>query len=74
MYNDIKIYADDNDYGYRFNLNHPRIRELYERYKQHKGYASTYPLSDEERAEFEMYLQQSIEKQRRKNNENTAEN
>lgn len=66
VYNNNKIYADNNDYGYRFNLNHPRIRELYERYKRNKGYASTYPLSDEERAEFEMYLQQSIDRQKEK--------
>ena len=63
------IYTQPNKYGYKFNLNNPRIQELYERYKASKGYASTYPLSDGERIEFENYLQQSIEKQRRKNDE-----
>lgn len=63
------IYAEPNKYGYRFNVNHPVIRNMYERYKRVKGYATIYPLSDNERFEFEKYLQDSIDKQKeRKNN------
>lgn len=62
----MTILTEPNKYGYKFNLNHPRIRTLYERYKKSKGYASTYPLSDSERFEFEEYLQKSIDKQKEK--------
>lgn len=28
------IYAKNNPYGYKINVNHPKIRPLYERYKE----------------------------------------
>lgn len=56
------IYNDNNPYGYRYNLNHPQIRELYERYKAWKD-IKTIP-SDEERREFEAYVDKLIDKQK----------
>ena len=31
------IYAPENKYGYKINVNHPVIRVLYDRYKKWKG-------------------------------------
>lgn len=56
MTNADSIYTQDNRYGYRYNINHPTIRELYERYVNWKGLSNAYPLSDGERKEFEGYL------------------
>lgn len=50
------IFNDDNPYGYRININHPKVRKLYERYKKWKGIPPATPMSDNERLEFEMYL------------------
>lgn len=50
------ILLANNPYGYRVNINHPRVAELYERYKRWKGIAHTTPMSDNERTEFETYI------------------
>ena len=52
----ISIYCAPNKYGFRLNLRHPKINELYRRYKAWKGYAPHLPLSDNERREFENYI------------------
>lgn len=54
--NDVSIFNEDNDYGYKFNVNHPKINELYRRFKLWKGYSMNFPLTDEQRFEFENYL------------------
>ncbi len=38
-----------NPWDYRVNVNHPRMRPLYERFKGWKGVPAWCPLSDEER-------------------------
>jgi len=44
------VWNENNPYGYKLNVNHPRIRPLYEQYiKEHGGQ----PLSDRERFAFE---------------------
>ena len=48
------VYAVANPYGYRYNINHPRINQLYRRYKMWKGLCR--PLTDAERHDFERYL------------------
>ena len=53
---EISIFCSPNAYGYRLNVNHPKINELYRRYKRWKGLASDFPLSDSERFEFERYV------------------
>lgn len=58
------IYAKDNPYGYKINVNHPKIRPLYERYKE-KVVESI--LSDRQRRHFELLVFELIE--RRKHNE-----
>lgn len=49
------IECKPNKYGYRLNLNHPAVDELYKRFKRWKGIHINDPLSDEERKEFEDY-------------------
>jgi len=50
------MFLSNNPYGFRLNINHSRINELYRRYKVWKGLPSTMPLSDEQRHEFEKYI------------------
>lgn len=52
----ISIFNTDNQYGYVLNVNHPKINELYNRYKLWKGFAASFSLSDEQRFEFESYI------------------
>lgn len=47
------IYAPQNKYGYRININHPKIKPIYERYK-FKNHIMI--MSDSERFEFEKKL------------------
>ena len=60
------IYAKPNKYGYKIAINHPKIKPLYERYKDSKNARI---LSDKERFEFEAIIVGLIEK-RRKNEKN----
>ncbi len=55
------IFAKPNKYGYKININHPKIRPLYERFKWKKN---AIILSDAERFEFEMYIFQAIERRK----------
>ena len=50
-----------NPYGFKLNINHPRINELYRRYKRWKGLAENYPITDKQRKEFESYVLNSGE-------------
>lgn len=59
------IFAPPNKYGYQININHPKIRPLYEAYKKKIG---AIILSDKERFDFEDVIFKMIE---RKNNERT---
>ena len=60
------IYAPPNKYGYKIAINHPKIKPLYERFKESKNARI---LSDKERFEFEAIIVGLIEK-RRKNEKN----
>lgn len=62
---EMSIYNNNNPYGYRLNVNHPRIRELYDRYKKWKDIAGR-PPTDEERREFERIIMKKQEFQRNK--------
>ena len=54
---DVNTFAHPPDkYGYRLNLHHPVVSELYDRFKDWKGIPRRYPLSDKERFEFEEYV------------------
>lgn len=57
------VYNTNNPYGYRLNVNHPKIRELLERYEQANGIPHCCPLSDAQRKEFEKII---IERMKRK--------
>ena len=50
------IYLINNPYGFRLNINHPQINELYRRYKRWKGLTGHYPITDVQRREFEQYI------------------
>lgn len=41
---------------YKTDLNDPKIRELYDRFKKWKNIPPSEPCSDEEREEFERYV------------------
>ena len=53
------IYAKPNPYGYKINVNHPHIKPMYEKYKQH---VNALILSDAERLHFEALIFKMIEK------------
>ena len=66
-YNTDTIFAPPNKYGYQININHPKIRPLYERYKKKVGEII---LSDRQRFEFEGIIIKMIE--RSKNEQDTT--
>lgn len=55
------IYAKENSFGYKINVNHPKIRPLYERYKEKVGARI---LSDQQRRNFEMLIFEMIERRK----------
>lgn len=57
---EMSMFIYNNPYGYRLNVNHPRINELYRRFKAWKGIAPHLPLSGEERKEFETFVLKKI--------------
>lgn len=61
--NNDSIYVLNNKYGYKINVNHPKIRPLYDVYKKKIG---AMILSDKERFQFESIIFKMI--QRSKNN------
>lgn len=50
------IYLINNPYGFRLNINHPQINDLYRRYKRWKGLIGHFPITDAQRREFEQYI------------------
>lgn len=56
------IYTENNPYGYKLNINYPLIRALYVRYKRWKNIPYNVPLSDNERFEFEDYVEDYLSK------------
>ena len=61
MNNNSLIYAPQNKYGYKININHPKINPLYEAFKKKK---KAIILSDEERFEFENIIFKMIERKK----------
>ena len=49
-------------YGFRVNIRNPYAYTLYERYRKKKGIPRHYPMSDEERFEFELFVIPVLEK------------
>lgn len=62
------IFTVENPWGYRFNINHPKIKPLYERFKKWKSIYGA--PSDKQRREFEEYLLQHMNKKREMKDEN----
>ena len=59
MTDNKSIFALTNKYGYKININHDKIKPLYERFKAKK---KALILSDDERIEFEAIIFKMIEK------------
>ena len=59
------IWAKDNPYGYKINVNHPKILPLYQRYKDKIGERI---LSDQQRFEFEGIIIKMIERGKNEKN------
>lgn len=53
---DKAMLTEKNPYGYALNINHPRIATWFSRYKAEKGLPEHYPVSDQEREEFEVRI------------------
>lgn len=49
------------NYGYRYNVNHPQVRQRYSRFKQYINVPEHIPLSDIQRAEFERHMDKLFE-------------
>lgn len=58
----MTVFNENNPYGYRLNVNHPQINELYKRYLVWKGLNYGFPISDAERFEFETLVISEIER------------
>lgn len=58
----MNIFNDNNPYGYRLNVNQSQINELYKRFLKWKGLSYGFPISDEERFEFESIVLAKYEK------------
>ena len=65
MTDNKSIYAPTNKYGYKININHEKIKPLYERLKAKK---KALILSDDERFEFEAIIFKMIEKAKKGTN------
>ena len=59
MTDNKSIFAPTNKYGYKININHEKIKPLYERFKAKK---KEIILSDKQRFEFETIIFKMIEK------------
>lgn len=55
------IFLFNNPLGFKININHELINPLYRRYKELKGLSIKFPISNQERIEFENYLIHSKE-------------
>lgn len=56
------IYAKNNKYGFRLNVNHPYINKLYLRFKASKVVGINFPLNDIDRREFEVVIIERLQK------------
>lgn len=54
------VYLSNNPYGFKLNINHPQINELYRRYKAWKNIPSDLPLTNKQRLEFESFILNNI--------------
>lgn len=58
-------YPCPNRWGYRYNVNHPDIRQLYEAYHNHIGVPLQIHMTTAQRLKFEAVLDKMVEKKRR---------
>lgn len=57
-----KIICEPNKYGYRVNINHPKIKPLYERFKR---FRKAIILSDRECLEFESIIISKVKRSKK---------
>lgn len=55
------IYCAPNKYGYRYNVNHPFINDLLLRYLRWKHIPVNLPMTNQERWDFEQYVDSLFE-------------
>lgn len=67
-----KVFIEDNQYGYRLNVNEPHVNELYRRYKAKHNLAPHIPLTDEQRLDFEQHILDMFERNKRKKGKTNA--
>lgn len=56
----MAIFMPMNEYGFCVNISDPRIRKKYESFKQRKGLPQHFPISDQERLEFEAEIREKF--------------
>lgn len=58
----VEMFIKNNKYGFQLNLNHPKIKELYFRYKGWKNIGFNHPMDDADRIEFENFVIKDFKK------------
>lgn len=61
----VSVYTHNNPYGYRININHPKILPLYEKYCEKIGMPLHIHLSRQQRLDFERIILRMIERTKR---------
>lgn len=56
----MAIFMPMNEYGFCVNISDPRIRKKYESFKKRKGLPQHFPISDQERLEFEAEIREKF--------------
>lgn len=59
---DYSIRIPENKYGYQIDLRHPLIEPYYERFIKYKNLSPRWPISDQDRQEFEKFMFQERDK------------
>lgn len=49
----VRIWAQPNEYGYQFNINHPNVKRAYKEYQRRHGLDIHIPMTDAQRRAFE---------------------
>lgn len=52
----VNIWAQANEYGYIFNINHPNVKRAYMKYQEEHGLDKRIPMTDAQRHDFEQEL------------------
>lgn len=56
----VNVWASPNQWGYKFNVNHPTVGRLYKEYQQQHGLDVRISMTDAQRLDFEQELLQRM--------------